>query len=123
MGQGQPQSPRYKLSHATALTSSQQLLTAVNGVVGRLLALFGFTDGSADAYVQIHDTAAIPAAGAVPIISIKVQATDSNYSLDLSHIEGTAFQNGAWLVVSDSPDTYVASAVESFFSFYVYEAL
>jgi len=105
------------------MVTDNVILAPVGTVVGRLLALFGFTDGTADAYIQIHDTAAAPAPGVVPIISIKVQTTDSNYSIDLSHIEGTQFLNGAWLAVSSTPATYTASAVTTFFTSYVYEAL
>jgi hypothetical protein len=71
----------------------------------KLAALVGFNNG-ADAYVQIHETAAEPAAGAVPIFAFQADA-GRPYSFALP----IGVDMGACTVVfSSTLDTYTASA-------------
>ena len=64
---------------------------------GVLISLVGYNSGAAQ-FIQIHDSAALPANGAVPVYTFKVEAT-SNFSLDIP-ISGAPF--GVGIVVCNS---------------------
>jgi len=70
-----------------ALANSFQALAAP----GTLYGLSGYNSGPAQ-FVQLYDSAAIPAAGAIPVLSIAVPAT-SNFVIDLG-MYGMEFVNG-----------------------------
>lgn len=64
-------------------------------------------------WYQIHDSAAAPAANAVPKMAIKV-AAGGNGNFDYG-MRGRAFANGIYITNSTSAMTYVAGAADSLF--------
>jgi len=75
---------------------------------GRLTLATGFSDAGSALYLQLHDSAAAPAAGAVPFYSMLVPA-GGTYSWAPA-ANGRTFVNGLWVGCSSTPDTYTASA-------------
>lgn len=75
----------------------------------RLFSLTVFNTNAADQYIQLHDSASEPAAGAVPKITVKVLGGDDR---SVDYVDGRIFRNGIFIGNSSSPDTYVAGAAD-----------
>lgn len=83
--------------------------------------LFGFSAYSSLAtaqFIQLHDSQAVPASGAVPeaVFPINGAATATGDYLAVSYIfPGRFFQRGIWIVNSTTGPTYTAGAADTFF--------
>jgi len=76
---------------------------------GRLFGLTGINTG-ADQFIQIHDAAEAPSAGATPAVSFKVPSGES-FSLDYAPY-GRHFVNGIVVCNSSTADTLTAGAAD-----------
>lgn len=85
--------PSGVLVHSTAYEASH----VVKAAPGTLVALFGYNSGGAQ-FVQIYDSATLPANAAVPIATFAVAAT-SNFYLD---VPMTGLDCGTGIVVGNS---------------------
>lgn len=78
--------------------------------------LFGFTVYNSNAsaqFIQVHDSATLPADGAVPVAVLTAQATDN---LAVSYIfPGRFFQRGIWLCNSSTGPTKTIGSADCFF--------
>lgn len=77
--------------------------------------LYGFTARSSNAsaqFIQVHDTQAVPASGAVPCVVVDIAATATTGALWLP---GRTFLYGCWIVNSTTAPTYTAGAADTFF--------
>lgn len=83
--------------------------------------LFGFSAYSSLAtaqFIQLHDSQAAPATGAVPeaVFPINGAAVATGDYLAVSYIfPGRFFQRGIWVVNSTTGPTYTAGAADTFF--------
>lgn len=83
-------------------STSFEASRVVTGNAAQLLSIFGYNSGAAG-FVQIFDSAALPADGAAPAISFGVPAA-GNFSLDVATI-GIPFGNGITVCISSTADT------------------
>ena len=74
---------------------------------GTLYQVFGYNSHSATVFIQVHNTASLPADTAVPIITFAVPAT-SNFDLDLG-LMGRAFATGITFASSSTGPTLTVS--------------
>jgi hypothetical protein len=81
---------------------------------GRLYALSGINNNVAVRFIQIFDSATLPADGAVPKIVIIAQPT-ANFSADFG-IYGRMFQNGIVVCNSTTLATKTIGAADSWFN-------
>lgn len=95
------------MNRVTGNATLLQKLVMVLGALGcDLVGIVGHNNAAADLYIQIHETAAEPAAGAVPIFSVL-----ANSGLPYSFALPDAVHLSACTIVASSTlDTYTASA-------------
>lgn len=77
---------------------------------GQLVSLIGFNNGASEQYIQIHDSAEAPGAGAVPIFVFKVGA-GATFGLDTP----IKFTQGLWVCNSSSAATLTAGGADCWF--------
>lgn len=85
----------------------------VKAGAGTLYGLSGYSNRGTAQFIQVHDAASIPAAGAVPVLIIAVPAT-SNFNLYYGSV-GRAFQHGCIVVNSTTAATYTAGLADTWF--------
>lgn len=74
---------------------------------GRLYSLTLFNKNAGAQYIQLHDSASVPAEGSVPEVVIKCLADDDR-SEDFS--DGILFKRGIYICNSSTPDTKTIGA-------------
>lgn len=77
--------------------------------------LYGFGVYSSNAgaqFIQVHDTQAVPASGAIPCW-VGTVAASSN--INVIWIPGRPFNSGCWVVNSSTGPTYTAGSADTFF--------
>lgn len=103
--------------NGNAVPAGTPVLTPSGGVVvgwgvagaRRLLRCYG-NAGTPGVFVQVHDLAAAPGAGAVPLFSFVTAAgLAQNWSLDFAAIGGMPFTNGVQVYASTAFGTYAAA--------------
>lgn len=77
---------------------------------GQLVSLIGYNDGGSDQYIQIHDKATAPGAGAVPIFTFKV-AAGATFGMDTP----IKFTQGLWVCNSSTAATLTAGSADCWF--------
>lgn len=83
----------------TAYTASLQVKASASMLYG----LSGYSSKGSAQFIQIHDSAALPAEGAVPKVVFTVGAS-SNFSIDFG-VFAMAFYNGVYVVNSSTGPT------------------
>lgn len=83
----------------TAYAASLQVKTTAAMVYG----VSGYNSKGSAQFIQIHDSATLPAEGAAPKVILTVAAT-GNYSVDFG-VFGMAFYNGVYIVNSSTGPT------------------
>lgn len=95
--------------HSSALEKSAVVKTGA----AKLLGLIAETTTDA-CWIQIHDAAALPSNGAVPIVSLKV-ATAGQVSLDLGSVNCIPCASGIVVACSSTGPTLTISATDNTF--------
>ena len=80
---------------------------------GTLLGFAGVSLSASDQYIQIHDLAAVPGDGAIPIFCVKANAAD-NFFLDLSKW-GITMSNGIVIANSSTAATLTIGPADCLF--------
>jgi hypothetical protein len=96
--------------HSTALEASHVLKNAA----GRLVVCFGYSNKASKQFIQLHDAAALPADGAVPIGVFAVPA-QQNFSIDVQ-LANFPFSTGIVICNSSTADTKTIGAADCFFT-------
>lgn len=89
-------------------TSYNVASVQVSALPIRLTQIEGYFKGGAGAWLQVHDSCVAPAAGAVPIYEMPLNAT-SQFQETLQ-VCSLAFMEGVFVGVSSTEGTYTASA-------------
>jgi hypothetical protein len=90
---------------STALEAGRQ----IKSQPATLISLLASNTGSAQ-YIQLHDSATAPSAGAAPLFFVKVGA-DATVSLDTP----IKFTNGIYVTNSSTPDTFTVGSANCWF--------
>lgn len=90
----------------TALASN----LVVKASAGTLFGLQGYNNLGTDQFIQLHNAAALPSDGAIPVVSFVV-AANSNFSLDFGD-RGRAFSTGIVICNSSAVATKVIGAAD-----------
>lgn len=85
----------------------------VKAAPGSLYNLTGFNNNAAAQYIQLHDLAATPTAGLVPLLVFKAEAGQAFY-FDYFRIP-RRFTNGIVAVNSSTATTYTAGPEDCFY--------
>jgi len=85
---------------------------SIKAAAGTLYLLTGYNSGP-DQFIQIHDSAGLPANGAIPKVSFKV-LSGHNFSYD-PEIRGRGFANGIYVVNSSTQPTKTIGATDCWF--------
>lgn len=93
-------------------TTALQSSLIVKASAGRLMGVNGYNANTSSVFMQLHDSATVPADTVVPVVSFTVPAT-SNFSLDYG-LRGRNFANGIILVTSTSQAVKVLGAANTF---------
>jgi hypothetical protein len=86
----------------------------VKAAPGTLYSLLGFSTAASAQYIQLHDSAATPAPGAVPVAVFKA-AADQSFYFDYFADLGRRFSSGICVVNSSTAATYTAGAEDCLF--------
>lgn len=87
---------------------------SVKGSYGALVGFSGYSSNAAAQFIQVHDSAGTPAAGAVPLIVLTVGAT-GNFSWNPIRMN-KFFKNGIFVGNSTTAQTYTAGAADTWFN-------
>lgn len=91
---------------------------AVKSGPGLLFGFSAFTSKATAQFIQVHDTQAVPASGAVPVAVFQINggAIATGDHLAVSYIfPGRFFLSGIWIVNSSTAATYTAGSADTFF--------
>ena len=99
------------LSSTTTLSFSNSLI--IKSSAGFLYTLTGYSSKSTDQFIQLHDSATVPADTAIPKVIFRVPA-NSNFSFDLG-MYGRVFANGIVVCNSSTPTTKAIGAADCWF--------
>jgi len=95
-----PSSIPYSNKTATTAAAAASLVVTPSTTTNQHLRCFdvvGYNNSASDQYIQLHDTAALPADGAVPVATVLAPA---GFQFGLSWTAGRLFANG--IVVCNS---------------------
>lgn len=81
---------------------------------GALLLLVGYSSKASAQFIQLHDSATVPADTAVPVMTFSVPATQ-NFSLDLP-LHGLAFEFGIVVCNSSTGPTKTVGSADCYFT-------
>ncbi len=98
-------------TNATTAIYANSLL--VKAGPGKLFGFSGFNSKGSAQWIQIHDSAALPAEGAVPKLTIYAAAT-ANFSFDAG-VYGREFSNGMYMVNSSTGPTKTIGSADVWF--------
>ena len=102
-----------KTSSTTAVAAS--LIVTPSATTNQHLRCFdivGFNNSASDQYIQVHDTAALPSNGAVPIA---VALAPAGYQFALSWTAGRLFANGITVCNSSTAVTKTIGSADCLF--------
>jgi hypothetical protein len=97
--------------NATVITYSNSLV--IKNTPGRLFSLHGYNSKNADQFIQLHNAVALPANGAIPVITM-VALSRSNFSLDLGRF-GRFFSAGIVVCNSTTSPAKTLGATDCWF--------
>jgi len=106
----------------TALNTAPSMASSVayeasnvaKAAAGTLFAVWGYNSGAAQ-YIQVHNTASLPADTAIPIIVFKVPATD-NFYFDIGGSFGVTCDTGITVCNSSTVPTKTIGGADCFFN-------
>jgi hypothetical protein len=101
---------RRRNSDSTAYVASQ----IIKASAGRLFKLIGYNSGGAQ-FIQLHDSATLPADTGVPKVVITAAAT-SNFEIDFPDDSGRYFFNGIVVCNSSTGPTKTIGSANCWFS-------
>lgn len=85
----------------------------VKATSGTLFEIAGYSSNASAQFIQLFDSATLPADTAVPMLTFAVAAT-SNFSFDVP-ITGLPFTNGLWICNSTTGPTKTIGAADTYF--------
>ena len=100
-----------KSASSTALAAS--LVAKATG--GTVYAIWGYSSNVGAQFIQIHNTATLPANGEVPIVTLTVAAT-SNFYFEIGAQTGLLFDTGITLCNSSTSATKTIGAADTWFN-------
>lgn len=98
-------------SNATVSAYAASLI--IKSSAGKLYGVIGYNSKAADQFIQIHDSATLPAEGAIPKVVITVAPT-TNFSVDFGTL-GRAFNAGIVVCNSSTGPTKTIGSSDTWF--------
>lgn len=95
-----------------AKSSALEASRILKGTSGTLVSLMGYNSKTSAQFIQLHDSATVPADGAVPDFPFTVAAS-SNFSLDVG--TGIPFANGIVVTNSSTAGTKTIGVADCWF--------
>jgi hypothetical protein len=105
---------RHKYAKSVAYSNKLEIGAVSTRKVIAVKSIIGYNSGPAQ-WVQVHNTAAIPANTAVPIYTFRVNA-DANFSFDLSVTGAEELATGLTVCNSTTGPTLTAGASDCWFN-------
>lgn len=105
--------PSLGTSALNATTAAYAASIQVKAGAGKFFGGTGYNSKGSAQWIQLHDSATLPANGAIPKLIFTV-ATVANFSLDIG-IYGRAFQNGIYVVNSTTGPTLTLGSADCWF--------
>lgn len=99
---------------AFAASAAYEALRVVKAAPGTLYGFFGYTTLTSGQWIQVHDSATVPADTAVPKIILWIPA-NGNFSADFGEY-GIPFANGIVLCNSTTGPTKTLGATNTWFN-------
>lgn len=99
--------------YSRAVTTAYKKSLVVKNAPGRLFLLVGYNSNAAAQFIQVHNTAAVPADGVAPVYTFAVP--QGNFSLDLSNV-GDYFSTGITVCNSSTGPTKTIGADDCWFT-------
>jgi uncharacterized lipoprotein NlpE involved in copper resistance len=99
--------------NSNSRSSAYEASRVIKASSGNLYMLTGYSSRSSAQFIQLHNTNAVPSAGAIPEVTFYV-AANSNFSLDYG-VYGRSFGTGITVVCSTTGPTYTAGSADCWF--------